>query len=152
MLKFFRRIRQQLFHQGNIRKYALYAIGEIALVMIGILLALQVNNWNEKRLEKIEEQAALLNLQKDFDLNRKNLLNSINQIKNNIQGSATILNHTGQKYQPPIQLDIDSLLLFATSTPRYFPQNGFLNELINSGKLFFNNNFKSLKILFCFNL
>jgi len=49
MLKFFRTIRKKLIEQQNVRKYLLYAIGEILLVVIGILIALQVNNWNEER-------------------------------------------------------------------------------------------------------
>lgn len=49
MLKFFRRIRQKLIQEGKLKNYLIYAIGEILLVVIGILIALQVNNWNEKR-------------------------------------------------------------------------------------------------------
>jgi len=56
MIKFFRRIRQRLLPEnkpalsaGRLSKYLLYAVGEIALVMIGILLALQINNWNEHK-------------------------------------------------------------------------------------------------------
>ncbi|MFT6995454.1 MAG: hypothetical protein ACJA1P_002199 [Maribacter sp.] len=49
MIKFFRHIRKQLLSENKFSKYMLYAIGEIALVMIGILLALQVNNWNEAK-------------------------------------------------------------------------------------------------------
>lgn len=48
MLKFFRRIRQKMLIEGEMKNYIVYAIGEILLVMIGILLALQVSNWNEK--------------------------------------------------------------------------------------------------------
>jgi hypothetical protein len=55
MLRFFRQIRQKLLENGNLRKYFWYALGEIFLVMIGILLALQINNWNEER--KQEEEA-----------------------------------------------------------------------------------------------
>ncbi|MCW5516038.1 DUF6090 family protein [Muriicola sp. Z0-33] len=47
MIKFFRRIRQQLISENRISKYLLYALGEIILVVIGILIALQINNWNE---------------------------------------------------------------------------------------------------------
>ena len=55
MLHFLRRIRQSLINSGATRKYLLYAVGEILLVMVGILLALQVNNWNEKqKLKKTE--------------------------------------------------------------------------------------------------
>jgi len=51
MIKFFRKIRQNLLSEGKTGNYLKYAIGEIILVMIGILLALQINNWNEKRLQ-----------------------------------------------------------------------------------------------------
>ena len=59
MIKFFRKIRQQLLLQNRFRKYILYAIGEIVLVMIGILLALQVNNWNQSRQDKKFETTML---------------------------------------------------------------------------------------------
>ena len=54
MIKFFRKIRQQLLIERKTGKYFRYAIGEILLVMVGILLALQVNNWNEERKQEIE--------------------------------------------------------------------------------------------------
>ena len=69
MIKFFRRIRKSLIEQNQMGKYFRYAIGEIALVMIGILLALQVNNWNEGRkqlkLEKRYLSELVLDLQSD---------------------------------------------------------------------------------------
>jgi|TARA_R110000737_G_C14509985_1_gene473452 hypothetical protein len=46
MIKFFRKIRQNLVSKGNTGKYLKYAIGEIILVVIGILIALSINNWN----------------------------------------------------------------------------------------------------------
>jgi hypothetical protein len=51
MLKFFRRIRRGLLESGKFRNYTLYAIGEIALVVVGILIALQISNWNEQQKE-----------------------------------------------------------------------------------------------------
>jgi hypothetical protein len=55
MIKFFRNIRQNLLAEGKAGKYLKYAIGEIVLVVIGILIALQINNWNENRkLVKVE--------------------------------------------------------------------------------------------------
>ncbi|MBO6621719.1 MAG: hypothetical protein JJ892_00130 [Balneola sp.] len=59
MFKFFRRVRQALLSENKFSKYLLYAIGEIALVMIGILLALQVNNWNEERKSRSYELTML---------------------------------------------------------------------------------------------
>lgn len=62
MINFFRRIRQSLLNDNKYRKYILYAIGEIALVMIGILLALQVNNWNESQKAKKQKNQLVLDL------------------------------------------------------------------------------------------
>ena len=50
-MKLFRRIRQNLIKEGNIKRYLLYAIGEILLVMIGISLAFQLDNWNDDRIK-----------------------------------------------------------------------------------------------------
>ncbi|MBL0025804.1 MAG: hypothetical protein IPO98_12775 [Saprospiraceae bacterium] len=66
MIKAFRNIRQKLLHSGKLKSYMAYAIGEIALVMIGILLALQVNNWNQTRLQRTEESNILSNLHTEF--------------------------------------------------------------------------------------
>lgn len=64
MIKFFRKIRQQLLTENKFSKYLLYAIGEIVLVVIGILIALQINNWNENRKnhkKHIDYQLSLIN-------------------------------------------------------------------------------------------
>ena len=55
MIKFFRHIRKSLIEKNQMGKYFKYAIGEILLVVIGILIALQINNWNEKRIQKRNE-------------------------------------------------------------------------------------------------
>jgi uncharacterized membrane-anchored protein YhcB (DUF1043 family) len=54
MIKFFRKIRQKLLSENKFSKYLIYAIGEIVLVVIGILIALQINNWNENRKQQAE--------------------------------------------------------------------------------------------------
>jgi uncharacterized membrane protein YvbJ len=57
MINFFRKIRQQLLSEGRTGKYIKYAVGEIILVVIGILIAVQINNWNtEVQTKKIEEK------------------------------------------------------------------------------------------------
>ena len=53
MIKFFRKIRQKLLSENKFSKYLFYALGEIVLVVIGILIALQINNWNEGRKETL---------------------------------------------------------------------------------------------------
>lgn len=59
MIKFLRRIRQNLLSAGKTGQYFKYAIGEILLVVIGIIIALQINNWNEDRKEKLKEEEIL---------------------------------------------------------------------------------------------
>lgn len=65
MLSFFRRLRRSLIEEGHLKTYAVYAVGEILLVMIGILLALQVNNWNSQKQERIELHGFLNNISKN---------------------------------------------------------------------------------------
>jgi len=75
MIKFFRQIRYNLINQNKTGKYFKYAIGEIVLVMVGILLALQVNNWNEQRKNRNFEQEFLIGLketlQNDLTINKE---------------------------------------------------------------------------------
>lgn len=70
MIKFFRKIRQRLVSENKFSKYLLYAIGEIGLVMIGILLALQVNTWNQERINTKEEQRIFQDLGEELQYNR----------------------------------------------------------------------------------
>ena len=75
MIKFFRRIRQQLLTENKFSKYLLYAIGEIILVMVGILLALQVNNWNENRVLTKKEITNLKEIKKNLESDLENQFN-----------------------------------------------------------------------------
>ena len=66
MIKFFRHIRQNLIMENKTGKYLKYAFGEIVLVVIGILIALQINNWNEDYKNSKKEKGYLINLQQDL--------------------------------------------------------------------------------------
>ena len=76
MLRFFQNIRKSLMEKKKVRTYIFYSLGEIALVMIGILLALQVNNWNENRKERLEEIRLLESIQMDLKQDQE-MLNRI---------------------------------------------------------------------------
>ena len=69
MLKFFRKIRQRLLSENKFTKYVIYALGEILLIVIGILIALQITNNNEIRKNKEKETAYLQNIRKDLIIN-----------------------------------------------------------------------------------
>jgi len=112
MITLFRRIRQKLIESGSITKYLLYAIGEILLVVIGILIALQVNNWNEERLQRQKEQVYLRELKKDFEeiLNRSEqgmeLYNeNINVMMHLREAVQTFQNLNGNTSTFPFDLD-----------------------------------------------
>ncbi len=68
-------------NQNKTTQYAKYAIGEIILVVIGILIALQINNWNEKNKERIKEREILGDLVENLELNIKILEDNIEQLK-----------------------------------------------------------------------
>lgn len=67
MLRIFRTLRHSFIANNRFSKYMLYAVGETLLVVIGILLALQINNWNEEKQERVEEKVLLNNLLDDLE-------------------------------------------------------------------------------------
>lgn len=71
MLKFLRKIRHEMIKENRVSKYMLYAVGEIVLVVIGILIALSINNWNSERINRKQEKEYLsrlvVDLEKDLD-------------------------------------------------------------------------------------
>ena len=73
MLRIFRTLRQRLLTENKFSKFLLYAVGEILLVVIGILIALQVDNWNEERRENDQIRAQLANLLRDLNNDRAGL-------------------------------------------------------------------------------
>lgn len=94
MISIFRRIRQSLLGQNRFQRYLLYGIGEILLVVLGILIALQIDNWNESRKEREIEQTVLLQLQEDFRSNLAQLNQKIQMRDEIIESSLYILNAT----------------------------------------------------------
>ena len=84
MIAFFRKIRQKLLTENRFSKYLLYAIGEIILVVIGILIALQINAWNDAKKDGQNELKTLIDLQNEFSSNLI-VFDSILRIKKTIQ-------------------------------------------------------------------
>jgi len=108
MIKFFRKIRQRLLNENRFSKYLLYATGEIVLVVIGILIALQINNWNENKKQQKEVQNALMEIKNDLILDQMVLheaLNRKNEEYDKQQRVIDILDHKKEMVQ-----DFDKLL------------------------------------------
>lgn len=87
MIRFFRQLRQSLIMPDNMKKYLIYAIGEILLVVIGILIALQVNNWNQERVEKDLLWGYLQNIRSNIDSDLKEA-REFNYIYDQIEGGT----------------------------------------------------------------
>jgi len=92
MISVFRKIRKQFF-SNKVSSYLVYAIGEIALVMIGILLALYVNNWNENRKLKSVINNTLSTISYDLEADTLSANNIIDFYKKNLEDSNRILNN-----------------------------------------------------------
>ena len=136
MIKFFRKIRYDLMEKNKTGKYLKYAIGEIILVMIGILLALQVNPWNETRKTNREELELLVSLHNEFTFNRDELDRSIKRAQIIQSRCITLLENTGNHEMKSSRYESDSLIrqgLLAIIT--YDASNGILDNIINSGKI-----------------
>jgi len=73
MIKFFRKIRYDLMEKNKTGKYFKYAIGEIILVVIGILIALSINNWNQKQIEKKQIRNIYARIVRDFNNTAKEI-------------------------------------------------------------------------------
>ncbi|MCK5402270.1 MAG: hypothetical protein KAJ28_11610 [Flavobacteriaceae bacterium] len=135
MIKFFRRIRQKLLTENKVSKYLLYAIGEILLVVIGILLALQVNNWNEKRKVTIIEVEFLKGLKGEMRANRDQMINVIEAHKKNIAAAHTIIQLFDKDISQISETVLNTLFNDLVLTWTYNPRMGKLNSIIMSGKL-----------------
>ncbi|WP_400078273.1 DUF6090 family protein [Winogradskyella sp. R77965] len=103
MIKFFRKIRQKLLSEGKTEKYFKYAIGEIILVVIGILIALSINNWNQNITFKNELNQIIKDIQND--LNQDILI-----LDEEIQNSERFINNVDNLLDNANKMPIDSLL------------------------------------------
>lgn len=113
MIQFFRRIRQKLLSENKFSKYLLYAIGEIVLVMIGILMALQVNTWNQERINAKEEQRIFQDLGEELQYNRFLVKNGTTKMAEVIGAAEGMLNKINTNNYPfdedSFNQDIDKL-------------------------------------------
>jgi len=97
MIKFFRQIRQNLLMENKTGKYFKYAIGEIALVVIGILIALQINNWNENSKAKALELKTLKELRADLAQTANDIRGDSLNFENIIRSNEIILHYMEEK-------------------------------------------------------
>lgn len=133
MFSFLRNIRRHSILTSAARKYLLYAIGEIALVVIGILIALQINNWNQNRLNKHKEYQLVKALKIELEQNEKYLDWRIGYLGNQVeQSGVSLLKSTGPH---PGDMDLDSLaskILSIVYLPPYSPVVAKFRQIMSS--------------------
>ncbi len=131
MLRFFRQIRQRLLTDNKFSKYLLYAIGEILLVVIGILIALQIDNWNEERKLRREEQTLLRQLKEEY-------LTNLEQLDSKISTRLVLLNSSKDLlgyFDDPTSANRDSVISKLGNLNLTLTYDPIDNDLIASGKI-----------------
>jgi hypothetical protein len=124
-------------------KYLKYAIGEIVLVVFGILIALQINTWNEGRKNTTKEQQILIQLKDEYNANLLQLEQKITHRKRIIKAANKVLEH----FDAPSNVNTDSLnsqLSIMIGNPTFKP---IQNNLINSGDILLIKNEKLNQLL-----
>lgn len=136
MIKFFRKIRLELLSNNKVSKYLIYAIGEIVLVVIGILIALSINNWNEGKKTEHNRQVLIASLIEDFKYTYDDIVNDelpyLKSLKNDIDRFKELSGDNSQL------VPVDSLKALASSyfRPNYFnPNLTAYNDAVSSGNL-----------------
>jgi len=137
MIKFFRKIRQNLLMENKTGKYLKYAIGEIALVVIGILIALSINNWNEERKSSKLEIKILKELNNDLKTNFAEVDETFNTTNNRQVSTVLIFDYFKNKYPVDDSLkqafeiiNMDGLFNVANTAYKFIENQG-VNTLSN---------------------
>ena len=121
-----------MIDEGNLKNYLTYAIGEILLVMIGILLALQVNNWNTNRINQQLEKKILKQLHSEFQQNKFNFEKVTSLRLSNLESCNRIIEMFPIDLE---KLNLDSLSWYLKHTGyrgTFNPSNGAINALVSS--------------------
>ncbi len=134
MLVFFKKIRHGLLTKNKFSKYLLYALGEIVLVVVGILIALSINNWNEDRKEEVLELEYLERVLTDLKAGTRYFNRQIVECKKVMDLSYQYI-HKAYEEQKSKEDYVALVELFTDRTENLVVQNSTYLELNNAGKL-----------------
>ena len=131
MIKIFRKIRQNLLMENKTGKYFKYAIGEIILVVIGILIALSINNWNEERKNKIKESVYLEGIKSDLTRDIKYMQFLIPKNNTWTQNYATLDSLTKLKSNKIFEIEFSEIFNLSRQIYTFYPRVGSYSSLIS---------------------
>ena len=148
MITFFRKVRQKLLTENKFSKYLLYAIGEIMLVVIGILIALQINNWNTNRKNSQFEQSILVDIELEIAANIDRLKETIDRHEQSHEATQEFIRifEDSHKLSQATDSTVNALLLTMDFNQTYDPTSGIVESIISSGQINYLKN-KELKYL-----
>lgn len=145
MIKYFRRLRKSFFMDQHssinqvfkVGRYLKYAIGEIILVIIGILIAVSINSWNEDRKTRIEEQSILKDLEQEISANLEDLKEAITGNERSFEAAVEMkkLFSDREAFNAMDHRSFYDLIRRLNYNQTYDPQNGILNSIISSGQI-----------------
>ena len=135
MLPFFRKIRYRLAKENQFLKYSRYAIGEVLLVVIGILIALYINNWNEERKERVKEGHYLSQLKGEFQVTQKELSRVITKTGDVEKITNLLLSLKEISTESISTEELDSLILRSRGYTIFMSSESTIIELISTGNL-----------------
>jgi hypothetical protein len=134
VFRFFRAIRRDLLEHGKLKRYAGYALGEIVLVVVGILIALQINNANEARLEHQREVRYLQNLKVDLEYTIRELDQFVETREGRIASGLRMLEYFNGRPLEDLG-DFNYHNINVHLVVRYYQNINTYEELVNSGNL-----------------
>jgi len=135
MIKFFRKIRQNLLKEGKTARYFKYALGEIILVVIGILIALQINNWNEYRKYQIHELEVIEGLYSEIKQNQDLTIVYKEESDTRLKAIKSLLNITTKELEQVTDEQLNRKLLSSVISKSYFPLVSKLDHLLSKENL-----------------
>ena len=142
MINFFRKIRRKLADDNKPIKYARYAFGEIVLVVIGILIALQINNWNEYQKERKSEKLLLLEIQDNLKYDLKDFDSNITTLKNKSISSKIMLKALEKNM--PYHDSLGYYFSYLNAYPHFSSKTNGYNLLKSKGlEIIINNNVRN---------
>jgi hypothetical protein len=134
-MKIFRKQRLKLASKNKTAAYLRYALGEILLVVIGILIALQVNSWHQHQLDQREAENIKANLHEEFTENRALLNTSRKEFKKSIASGLVLINLVGASRSELEKHNLDSVFYFSFESASYLPSENSLQDILQSGRL-----------------